>query len=100
MNIRLVIRCAIVPLLLLAAFPAAAQLLGTTARQSSSGSLKFLAYYQGVADQNLNFSIDGSGICTAAPPSGAVVFPCSSSGDVEAKGSGGAGLFKITWQAA
>ena len=100
MNIRLVIRCAIVSLSLLAAFPAAAQLLGTTARQSSSGSLKFLAYYQGVADQNLNFSINGSGTCTAAPPAGAVAFPCGSSGDVEANGSGGAGLFKITWQAA
>lgn len=82
------------------AFPAAAQLLGTTAHQASKGSLKFLAYYQGVADQNLNFSISNSGACTAAPPNGGVAFPCNSSGDVEAKGSGGAGLFKVTWQAA
>jgi hypothetical protein len=83
------------------AFPAAAQILGTTARQASKGSLKFLAYYQGVADQNLNFTVGGSGVCTAAPPSGGVAFPCDSSGtDFEAKGSGGAGLLKITWQAA
>ena len=83
-----------------AALPAAAQINGLTARQSSKGSLKFLAYYQGVADQNLNFSIDGSGTCSAAPPSGGVTFPCNSSGDVEAEGSGGAGLVKIAWQAA
>jgi len=87
-------------LLSFVAFPAAAQLLATTARQESRGSLKFLAYYQGVADQNINFSVDGSGICTAAPPNGGVAFPCNSSGDVEANGSGGAGLFKVTWQAA
>jgi len=83
-----------------AALPAAAQISGLTARQSSKGSLKFLAYYQGVADQNLNFSIDGSRVCSAAPPSGGVTFPCNSSGDIEAEGSGGAGMFKIAWQAA
>jgi hypothetical protein len=97
---KFVTRCAIAFMMLLLAFPAEAQLVGTTARQSSKGSLKFLAYYQGVADQILNFSIDGSGVCTAAPPAGGVAFPCNSSGDLEAKGSGGAGLFKITWQAA
>ena len=101
MNVRLDIRRAILPLaLLFVAFPAAAQLLGSTARQSSSSSLKFLAYYQGVSDQNLNFSVNTSGICTAAPPSGGVAFPCNSSGDVEGKGSGGAGLVKAEWQAA
>ena len=76
MKTRLIVGRTILSLMLLfAAFPAAAQLLGTTARQSSSGSLKFLAYYQGVADQNLNFSIDGSRVCSAAPPSGGVTFP-------------------------
>jgi len=98
---KLVVSRAILPVFFaFAAFPAAAQLLGTTARQSSKGSLKFLAYYQGAADQNLNFAIDGSGVCTAAPPNGGVAFPCNSSGEVEAKGSGGAGMFKLTWQAA
>lgn len=101
MKTRLIVRLTIVSALLsFAVFPAAAQLLATTARQESRGSLKFLAYYQGVADQNINFSVDGSGICTAAPPNGGVAFPCNSSGDVEANGSGGAGLFKVTWQAA
>lgn len=96
-----VVRRAILSLaLVFAAFPAAAQLLGTTARQSSKGSLKFLAYYQGVAGQDLNFSVGNSGVCTAAPPNGGVAFPCNSSGDSEAKGSGGAGMFKLTWQAA
>lgn len=101
MNVRFEVRRAILPVaLLFAAFPAAAQILGSTARQASSGSLKFLAYYQGVSGQNLNFSVNTSGLCTAAAPSGAVAFPCNSSGDVEAEGSGGAGLFKVTWQAA
>lgn len=101
MKNRFVVSRAIVSLTLaFTAFPAAAQLLGTTARQSSNGSLKFLAYYQGVADQELNFSVSNSGACTAAPPNGGVAFPCNSSGDVGTKGSGGAGLFKMTWQAA
>lgn len=100
MKNRFVVSRAIVSLLLFTAFPAAAQLLGTTARQSPSGSLKFLAYYQGVADQDLDFSVSNSGVCTAAPPNGGVAFPCNSSGDVETKGSGGAGLFKVAWQAA
>lgn len=80
------------------AFPAAAQLVGTTARQASSGSLKLLVYHQGIADQSVNFTINGAGTCTAAPPSGAVSFACGQAGDVEAKGSGGAGLVKIVWQ--
>jgi hypothetical protein len=81
-----------------AAFPAAAQIFGTSARQASSGSLKLLAYYQGVNDQSVNFSIAGSGACTAAPPNGAVTFACGASGDIEANGSGGAGLVKLVWQ--
>lgn len=101
MKNSLEVRRAILSVILaFAALPAAAQISGLTARQSSSGSLKFLAYYQGVADQNLNFSIDGSRVCNAAPPSGGVTFPCNSSGDIEAEGSGGAGMFKIAWQAA
>lgn len=87
-------------LLLLSAFPAAAQLLGTTARQSSSGSLKFLAYYQGVADQSVNFAVSGSGVCTAAPPNGGVAFACGGTENIEAKGSGGAGMLKASYQVA
>lgn len=74
---------------------AGAQVLATTARQASSGSLKFLAYYQGVQDQTLNFSINGGGNCST--PNG-VSFSCGQSGAVEAKGSGGAGMMKIVWQ--
>ena len=91
-------RVSVFCVLAFAALPAAAQLVGTTARQSSSGSLKLLAYYQGVADQSVNFSINDAGACSAAPPNGAVSFACGQSGDVEAKGAGGAGLVKVVWQ--
>lgn len=74
---------------------AGAQLLATTARQSSSGSLKFLGYYQGVQNQTLNFNTNDSGSCTAAP---GVTFSCGQSGTVAAKGTGGAGMMKIVWQ--
>ena len=62
--------------------------------------MKFLAYYQGVADQNLNFSIDGSRRLQRGSAFRRGHFPCNSSGDVETEGSGGAGIFKIAWQAA
>lgn len=83
---------------LLAAFPAEASILGTTARQASSGSLKFLAYYQGVSDQSVLFSVVGAGTCSAAAPSGGVTFGCGQSGDIEAEGSGGSGMIKVVWQ--
>lgn len=99
MTLRLIIRRAIVPFVLaLAGFPAAAQILGTSARQTSSGSLKFLAYYQGVAEQTLNFSVVGAGTCSAGAPG--VTFACGQGAEVEAMGSGGAGLMKVAWQAA
>ena len=77
------------------ASPAGAQLVASTARQSSSGSLKLLAYYQGVQNQTLNFTTNDSGACTA--PGGAS-FSCGQSGTVAAKGSGGAGMMKLVWQ--
>lgn len=101
MKNNLAVRRAILSVVLaFAASSAAAQISGLTARQSSRGSLKFLAYYQGVADQELNFSVSNSGVCSAAPPNGGVAFPCNSTGDIEAEGSGGAGMLKIAWQAA
>ena len=81
--------------LALSASSAGAQVLATTARQSSSGSLKFLAYYQGVQNQTLNFNTNDSGTCTA--PGGAT-FACGQGGTVAAKGTGGAGMMKIVWQ--
>lgn len=77
------------------ASPASAQLLATTARQSSSGSLKFLAYYQGVQDQTLNFSINDSGSCLTQ---NSLSFHCGQAGNLEAKGAGGAGMFKVVYQ--
>lgn len=88
--------CAIVALALAcSASSAGAQLLAATARQSSSGSLKFLAYYQGVQDQTLNFSINDSGTCSTQ---NGLPFACGQSGNIEAKGAGGAGMMKIVWQ--
>lgn len=99
MIVEFFIRRASVSLALaLLTFPAAGQVLGTTARQASSGSLKLLAYYHGTFDQSVNFSIAGAGSCAAAPPNGTVSFACGQSGDVEAKGSGGAGLIQLLWQ--
>jgi len=57
--------------------------------------LKFLAYYQGVQDQTLRFTVNDSGNCSA--PNG-VTFSCGQSGDIDAKGSGGAAAVKILWQ--
>ena len=72
-----------------------AQILGTSARQASSGSLKFLAYYQGVQDQTLRFTVNDSGTCSA---SNGVTFSCGQSGDIDAKGSGGSAAIKVVWQ--
>ncbi|MBI4377284.1 MAG: hypothetical protein HY549_12655 [Elusimicrobia bacterium] len=81
---------------LVAAVPASAQILATSARQLSKGSLKILGYYQGVKGQVHTFSINGAGSCTTA--SGSVSFPCDQAGDVEAKGSGGGAVVKILGQ--
>jgi hypothetical protein len=86
--------CAAVAVLFPAA--AAAQSLGTTARQLPAGSLKILAYYQGVQDQTVKFSAAGAGACRSQ--NGAATFVCSGAGDVEAKGEGGAGLVKVLYQ--
>ena len=78
------------------AVSAGAQALGTTARQLPAGSLKILAYYQGVQDQTVKFDAGGSGACRSQ--NGAASFFCGGGGDVEAKGSGGAGLVKLVYQ--
>lgn len=78
------------------AFTAGAVPLGTSARQSPSGSLKLLAYYQGVSEQAVDFTVGGSGSCTSA--NGAVSFACGQSGDVDAKGDGRAGMLKLALQ--
>jgi opacity protein-like surface antigen len=65
--------------------------LGTTARQSPSGSLKFLTYYQGAAEQPVNFTV-GGGACASA---NGVAFACGQNGDIEATGSGHAAMFKL-----
>ena len=74
---------------------AAAQLLATTARQESGGSLKITGYYDGVQDQTLNFTTNGSGSCASYNGS---TFSCGQSGTLAAKGGGGAGMMKISWQ--
>jgi hypothetical protein len=76
---------------------AGAQLLATTARQESSGSLKITGYYEGVQNQTLNFTTNGSGTCSTGGPS-PVSFACGQNGTIAAKGNGGAGMMKISWQ--
>lgn len=75
--------------------PLLAQPLATTARQLPKGSLKLLAYYQGTQGQDVRFSVQGSQTC-ASP--NAVAFACGQGGDVEAEGSGGAGMVKLLYQ--
>ena len=77
--------------------PVSAQILGTTARQQASRSLKFLAYYQGVSDQTVNFSVAG-GANDCATTNG-VSFACGQGEDVEGSGKGGAGMVKLVYQA-
>lgn len=77
------------------AVPAMAQVSGVTARQASSGSLKFLAYHQGVAEQPVDFSIAGSANCQTAA---GVPFGCGQGGTVEAEGRGAAGMLKAVYQ--
>jgi hypothetical protein len=90
-----IIRASIACALALTASSAGAQLLATTARQDSDGSLKLLTYYQGVQDQTVNFTANDSGSCTT--PNG-VSFTCGQSGTVAAKGDGGAAMLKLVWQ--
>jgi hypothetical protein len=87
-------------LVVLFAGGAAAQSLGTSARQSPAGSLRTLIYYEGVQDQDLNFALSGNGTCPAGanPPASNVTFPCGGTGNVSATGSGGALIFKVVYQ--
>lgn len=90
------VRLFVVVVLCAPALEAGAMPLGTSARQAPSGSLKFLAYYQGVSEQSVDFTVAGAGSCTSA--NGAVSFACGQSGEVDAKGSGNAGMLKLAVQ--
>ncbi|MEK7656513.1 MAG: hypothetical protein AAB412_02035 [Elusimicrobiota bacterium] len=74
-----------------------AQALGTSSAQLKPGSWKALVYYQGVRDQALGFAMTGSGVCIASAAS-SVSFPCGSTGETKAEGSGGAVLLKLIFQ--
>lgn len=77
------------------AAPVVAQSLATSARQLPKGSLKLLGYYQGTQSQETTFSVNGAANCVS--PNG-VSFGCSQTGDVTAKGTGGAGVVKFLHQ--
>jgi hypothetical protein len=79
------------------AVSSSAQSLGTTARQLSPGSLKFLVYYQGTNEQKLTFSPRGTAGCIGA---GAFTpaFGCNEGGEVTAQGFGGAMIGKVVYQ--
>lgn len=79
-----------------------AQMLGTSARQLSQGTLVTTVYFQGISEQRLLFSITDAANCLSAPttpPQGPPVpFPCSSTGDLDARGFGQALLVKFSYQ--
>ena len=80
---------------LFVAVSSSAQDLGTTARQLSPGSLKFLVYYQGINEQKLNFSPRGTTGCVDKAGNS---FGCSQTGDVGGLGFGGAAIAKLLYQ--
>lgn len=77
---------------------ASGQILATSARQIGEGSLRIQAFYQGTQDQKIRFAPGnpGNGVCIASGTAGA--FACSNSGQVDAKGNGGMGVVKLTYQ--
>ncbi len=72
-------------------------MLGTSARQMKAGAWDLGIFYQGTFKQDLTFSITDAANCTAE--NGPVVFPCASTGDLDAEGNGEALLLKVTVQA-
>jgi hypothetical protein len=76
-----------------------AQALATSARQMPKGSLKVLAFYQGVREQDLKFSLTDSGTCGVGPVNpNNVSFPCGQQGDVGVEGNGAYGAVKLVYQ--
>lgn len=81
----------------LIAAAASGQTLGTSARQLSAGSLKFLVYYQGTNEQKVSFSPRGTAGCVA-PGAFAPAFGCNQNVDVGGLGFGGALIAKAVYQ--
>jgi len=54
------------------------------------------AFYQGLQDKELNFSLAGDGTCTNR--TGVASFPCSGAGTVEGRADGGAAMLKAVYQ--
>lgn len=77
-----------------------AEPLAVSARQTTAHSLKFTGYYRGTQDQDLTFSVGGNGTCTPANVASlpAPAFPCGSTGDTAAQGSGQAAVLKVSYQ--
>lgn len=77
-----------------------AQMLGTTARQVEAGSWQALFFYQGTRSQDLSFAVSDAANCAggATPPGSGVTFPCASTGELEADGSGEAFVLKLAFQ--
>lgn len=76
---------------------ASAQMLGTSARQMKAGAWDLGIFYQGTFNQELTFSITDTANCVAGIAS--IPFACTTTGDLDAEGNGGALLFKATLQA-
>lgn len=71
------------------------QILATSARQLSEGSLRIETFYQGTQGQTVRFNVGNAGNCTAQ---GGLSFGCANSSQVDAKGNGGMGVMKVTYQ--
>lgn len=83
--------------ILLSVSDSSSQTVANTARQLDAGAWKAVFFYQGTQDQHLNFAVGDAGNCVAAGSSGAT-FPCTGSTDVEGRGNGSAGVFKLLVQ--
>lgn len=70
-------------------------MLGTTARQEPARSWRLALFYQGTRAQDLNFEVSDSANCAGG---GGVTFPCSTTGRLEAEGSGDAAILKLSYQ--
>ena len=75
---------------------ASAQMLGTTARQLSKGTLETTVFYQGTSKQHLNFELT-DGVCVSTSPLGNV-FGCGTTADIDARGFGQALITKFSYQ--
>jgi hypothetical protein len=65
-------------------------------RQLSAGAWSLSAFYEGVQEKELNFTLANDGRCQSK--NATMSFPCTGAGNVEGKADGGAAMMKVTYQ--